>query len=115
MFSRAAFLFKILNFNRCNISLTSYNLGRQTFDKWWKYDDNVIDTDTNDHYTLSGRIRISLERPQTLAPPIEYVDWCKSNKIDVIGYRLGLGNFTANIDTQRDVFERNRQNNFKII
>ena len=106
---------KILNFNRCNISLDNYNLGRQTYDKWWKYDDNVLDDDTNDYELLGGRLLVDLQRPHSLQPPKEYVDWCNSNNIQVVGYRCGLGNFTKDIDTQREVFQKNRQNSFKII
>jgi len=51
-----------------------------------------------------------LNRPYTLSPPVEYIRWCQDKQVEVVGDQLGLGNFTTDIDTQREIFQRNESN-----
>ena len=101
---------KILDFSKYNISIVFNTLGRSSYNKWFYHDDNATDKDTDNFSLLGGEIRITLNRPYTLSPPVEYIRWCQDKQVEVVGDQLGLGNFTTDIDTQREIFQRNESN-----
>jgi len=104
---------KILNWNHWQIQIRGKNLGRSTYQKWLNYDDNAVDTDTTDMITISGCLMIDLKQPQTLRPPKEYEDYCAKHNIDCVnGEYVNFANFTDNIDTVRQTFERQKDDTF---
>lgn len=101
---------KILTFDQYQLELHFQNLGRSTYDKWYNYDDNVIDADTNNFTHIGGKVDIRLTRYQQITPPQEYINWCDMHKVTAYGYKLPLGNFKDyknNLTTIRHLFFKN--------
>jgi len=100
----------ITTFNFANIYLEYKNPGRQTFDKWINYDNNVYDIDKNDFSEFYGFVNINLNRPYKKLPPPEYIKWCQDRKINAYGDKISLANFENleyNIKTYRELFLKN--------
>ena len=90
----------ILSFGTTNLMLGFDNLGRSSWSKFINWDDNIVDTDTNDFTCLSGRIELNLNRPLQIEPPIDYVNWCQSYDVPAVGHCISLGNI---VDLDRDL------------
>ena len=102
----------ITTFDRHQISIQYSNLGRSLFNKWFNSDDNIEDSDTNNFDNLSGDIRISLRRPFSVEPFVEYVNWCKQKNVKIIGAHINIGNFNADLDTLQKIWQNNINGNF---
>ena len=92
------------------------NLGRSTWEKFKHWDNNVNDTDTNDHQMLSGMVEFSLSRPLSMQPPSNYIEWCQHHNVEVTGASISLGNLIdldKNMTDIRKILIRNtdEQNN----
>jgi len=85
----------ITTFNICNLSILYCGLGRQTFDKWRWWDDNIDDIDTRNFEELYGEIDLSLDRPRVVLPSPEYVEYCADHNVVAYGTHVGLGNLIA--------------------
>lgn len=83
---------KILKFDQTNLMLGFDNLGRSSWDKYKNFDNNADDNDTNDFQNLSGLVHLNLDRPMTMLPPREYVEWCQHHNMPLVGRSLNLGN-----------------------
>jgi hypothetical protein len=83
---------QITGFNVDNLMLGFDNLGRSTWEKFKNWDDNIVDTDTNDYQMLSGIVDFSLCRPLVRQPPMNYVEWCKQHNVQIAGVSISLGN-----------------------
>jgi hypothetical protein len=90
----------ILSFNTTNLMLGFDNLGRSSWNKFINWDNNIVDTDTNDFECLSGRIELNLNRPLKIDPPIDYVNWCQTHGVPAVGNCISLGNI---VDLDRDL------------
>ena len=97
----------ILTFGRSHIELHYQNLGRSTFEKWQHYDENIVDTDTNNFTHFGGLVQFNLCRPIYQTAPVNYIKYCKSKNIKPYGNNLALGNFTESLTTLRHIFQRN--------
>jgi len=97
----------IIDFNQYNVSIKFNNLGRSTYNKWQIYDQNVLDSDTNDFSLLSGELILTTTRPYTHEAPKEYTKWCKANGTAIIGDTIGLGNFKQSVDQVQSILYRN--------
>lgn len=97
----------VIDFNSYNISIEFNNLGRNTYNKWEIYDQNVLDNDTNDFSLLSGELILKTARPYTREAPNEYIEWCKRNSVPVIGNTIGLANFKQSVDQVQRILFRN--------
>lgn len=112
---------EIMSFDLPNLTMGFDSLGRSTWNKFLNWDNNVKDTDTNDHQQLSGLIDLSLLRPISRQPPAEYAQWCQQHQIPVIGSKVGLGNIIdleANLTDIRKILARNtyqQPNKFQIV
>jgi len=82
----------ITTFDLCNLSIMYGGLGRQTFDKWQCWDDNINDVDTRNFEDLYGDIHLNLDRPRTMLPPPEYVEYCTDHNVVAQGTHVALGN-----------------------
>lgn len=103
-------------FNVDNLMLGFDNLGRSTWEKFRNWDDNIVDTDTNDYQILSGIIEFSLCRPLVQQPPLNYIEWCQHHNVEVTGASISLGNIIdldKNLTDTRKILIRNtdEQNN----
>ena len=110
----------ILDFNIWNISLIFNDQGRQTFCKWKYGDYRPTDIDTSDFTWFVGEIKIDLQRPQTIIPPVEYKEWCREWNIPVIGSECGLANIKnwwENLTEVREIFLKNikQKNTFILV
>jgi hypothetical protein len=112
----------ILSFNTANLMLGFDNLGRSSWDKFINWDNNIVDTDTNDFECLSGRIELNLSRPLKIDPSVDYMNWCQMYNIPIVGRRIGLGNIVdLNQDLTkirkilvRNIYEQTNTFSFKI-
>ena len=68
------------------------NLGRSSWEKYRNWDNNITDNDTNNFTMLSGLIELNLEKPIKRDPPKEYVNWCQTYNVPVVGKSISLGN-----------------------
>lgn len=76
-----------------NVQIVFHDLGRNTFNKWMYFDNNLDPVDTNDYVHLPVEIELNLNRPVSFQPPADYVEWCNSNGIaQPPGRWLNLGN-----------------------
>lgn len=98
---------EISKFGQWQIELHYQNLGRSTYEKWYNYDCNIDDSDTNNFTHIGGLVYFNLCRPITLQPPVEYINYCAENNIIPYGNKLPIGNFVEDITTLRHVFKRN--------
>lgn len=98
---------EITKFGQWHVELHYQNLGRSNYEKWYNYDHNVDDSDTNNFTHIGGLVYFNLCRPITLQPPAEYINYCAEHKITPYGNKLPIGNFVEDITTLRHVFKRN--------
>jgi hypothetical protein len=100
----------ILNFDFCQIQVIFSQEGRSTFNKWNMFDYNIDDRDTNNFLNIGSEVSITLNRSCSYSPPKEYVDFCNSQGIPVIGRTLNLANFSkfeSDLCNIRHVYLRN--------
>jgi hypothetical protein len=82
----------ILSFSTANLMLGFDNLGRSSWEKYKNWDNNAMDTDTNNFEMLSGLIQLTLTRPSSDKAPEEYMSWCRQFNVPVVGKSICLGN-----------------------
>ena len=102
----------ILRNGRWNVELHYQNLGRSLYEKWMNFDDNIIDTDTNNFTHIGGEIILSTSRPYVCPLPIDYVDYCAKHNITPLNAILPLGNFCDyqfDLTNIRHIIYRNMQ------
>lgn len=97
----------IAKFGQWQIELHYQNLGRSNYEKWNNYDNNIIDSDTNNFTHIGGLVYFNLCRPHNSQPPLEYVKYCRDNNLTPYGNKLPIGNFKVDITTLRHTFQRN--------
>lgn len=97
----------ILKFGRWQVELHYQNLGRSTYEKWANFDNNLVDTDTNNFTQLGGEVCFNLGRPYSTPAPYEYVKFCYDNDVKPYGNKLPIGNFNESITTIKHVFIKN--------
>ena len=100
----------VLTFNKTNIVIGFDNLGRSSWHKFMAFDENINDTDTNDHKMLSGLVKLSLARPLDATAPSNYVQWCEEKNVEAVGENICLGNIIdleKNLTSLRKLLIRN--------
>lgn len=97
----------ILKYGTWQVELQYQNLGRSTYEKWFNYDYNLIDTDTNNFTHIGGEIHFNICRSLAIDAPVEYVKFCSENNITPIGCKLPIGNFKESITVVRQLFNKN--------
>lgn len=97
----------ILHYGTWQVELHYQNLGRSTYEKWFNYDYNILDTDTNNFTHIGGEVHFNLHRPLSINAPVEYVNFCSENKIQPIGCKLPIGNFRESLTVVRHLFNKN--------
>lgn len=100
----------ILNFNRCHIQIAFSQQGRTTFNKWLHNDFNINDVDTNNYKQMGNELNINLGQPLYQLPPSNYVEFCNTNNIPVVGEYLNLANISTDLTTARRLFSKNQSN-----
>jgi len=98
----------ILSFDPANISIVFHNLGRQRYNRFRNWDTSWDGHD--DFSTFSGELKVNLSRPETRLPSKEYIEWCKSNNEEPIGWFCPLANF-KNIDDNLKEYRKIIYNN----
>jgi hypothetical protein len=83
---------KVLGFDQANLSIGFDNLGRSSWSKFCNFDENITDVDTNNFEKLAGLVHFNLKKPISGNPPPEYVTWCHTHGVPVVGKSLSLGN-----------------------
>ena len=98
---------EILQFGTWQVELHYQNLGRSTYEKWFNFDNNLIDTDTNNFTHIGGEVRFHIGRPFRSSAPLEYINFCSTKNIKPYGSKLPIGNFKEPITVLRHLFNRN--------
>ena len=98
---------KVIDFDIHNLTLKFNNLGRSTYDKWRVNDTNVYDSDTDNYTRLSGELILSTDKCYSQSLPKEYIEWCNTKGIEIVGKYIGLGNFVESIENAQAVLYRN--------
>jgi hypothetical protein len=101
-----------LSHDIANVQIVFHDLGRNTFNKWANFDNDLDAEDTNDFVNLPVEIEINLCRPMSFQPPANYVEWCTAHGItNPPGRWMNLGNI-ANLEERiadyRRLLIRNR-------
>jgi hypothetical protein len=101
-----------LGHDMANVQVVFNDLGRNTFNKWLYFDNNLDPDDTNDYNNMPVEIEINLNRPINYTAPSAYVDWCKQQGLDTPpGRWLNLGNIRDlefRLEDYRNILMRNR-------
>lgn len=90
----------ISNNDVVNFSLGYTYVGRQYYDKWQYWDD---DLEFNDHYnyeTLEFAFQINLDRPQTIPFSNEFIDWTQRHKIRPVATQIPIANI---VDLEKNI------------
>lgn len=106
-------------FSTSNIQIFYNDLGRNTYNKWINFDDQLDDIDTNDYKKLAAEIRVNLNRSEQLEAPDNYVQWCRKHGLNEIpGRWINLGDFKnlqENLADYRKLMVRNNQQPISIV
>jgi hypothetical protein len=98
---------EISTFGTWQAEIHYQNLGRSNYEKWKNYDNNLVDTDTNNFTHIGGLINFNITHPITQLPPTNYVEYCQQHNISPYGNKLPLGNFKISITELRHIFKKN--------
>ena len=102
----------VIGFDLSNLTLGFDNLGRSSWEKFKHFDDNAVDSDTNNYQMLSGLIELNLNRPMRQSAPLEYVEWCSKHNVSVTGASISLGNIIdleKNLTSMRKLVIKNNE------
>jgi hypothetical protein len=109
----------VLSHEMGNVQIVYHNLGRNTFNKWVNFDDDLDLDDTNDFSKLATEIEIHLMRPVEYTAPASYIKWCEKNNIATPpGRWLNLGNIKNLQEKQteyRNVMIRNSKFDMRLV
>ena len=100
-----------------DLILSYNNLGRHQYNQW-EVGSNV-DDETNNYKTLSTSIIYSYSYQSAAMKryepaPIDYVSWCKKNKLEVLPPWVVLGRFELSKYTVREIMHRNLKNDASV-
>lgn len=104
----------ILKFGSWHLMLGFNNVGKTYYDKWWQYDTNFVDHDTNNYSHFGGILDVTFYRSFVEIPPQAYLNFCHQNQIKPLGNRVPIGNFKEEIDKAKQIFYTNTkiENNY---
>jgi hypothetical protein len=101
-----------LSHDIANVQIVFHDLGRNTFNKWMYFDNDLDPVDTNDYVNLPVEIELNLNRPIAFDPPGDYLAWCTAQGLThAPGRWLNLGNILdleTRIADYRKLLIRNR-------
>jgi len=104
-----------------NNSITNFNfgytyLGRQRYDKFINFDNDLKYQDHYNFEQLEFSFNINLSKPQTVPFNIEFLEWCNKHNITPIGQQIPIGNILdldKNLTLYREILYRNSKENNK--
>ena len=97
----------VLGWGVWQVEMEYQSLGRGTYEKWLNWDDNLVDTDTDDFESLGPRVLFRICRPYRTDPPQDYIRACLSTGAPIVGGTLPIGNFQDDIGRVRRLFHDN--------
>lgn len=92
----------ISNNDITNFSFSYTYVGRQYYNKFEYFDDNL---ECNDHYnfeTLECAFQLSLRKPQTIPYSKEFIEWADTHNVEHISTQLPIGNI---VDLNKKLFD----------
>jgi hypothetical protein len=88
---------KDTTFDRQNVMIPFYDIGRPQFEKW-AICGKVIHEEISNYINISTKLHLLVNRA-AITPPMDYVNKCITSGVDVFGPNLSLGNFDVrNVD-----------------
>lgn len=78
----------------CHLSLPYPGHGREAFEKFRNYDEDVYGSDLDNWNNVDSYVNINLVRPYRLHPPQEFLNWCKKYNLVPHHHLIPLGNLS---------------------
>ena len=97
-----------------NFSFGYTYVGRQYFNKFEHFDDNLTYNDHYNYESLEFSFQLSLQKPQTIAFSPEAIAWAQEKNIPLISTQLPIANIpnlTENLLEYRKILYRNSRDN----
>jgi hypothetical protein len=104
----------ISNNNVVNFSFGYTYVGRQYYNKFQHFDNDLKYLDHYNYETLEFSFQINLQQPQTIAHSPEAIAWAEKNNIPLITEQLpiaNISNLTENLFEYRKLLYRNSRDN----
>lgn len=76
----------------CNFSFSYTYVGRQYYDKFKVFDDDLVYGDHYNYETLEFSFFLNLEKPQTIPFSTEFLNWCNKNNVPPITSQIPIAN-----------------------
>lgn len=106
----------ITNNDNLNFNFGYTYLGRQLYDKWLNYDDELKYQDHYNYENLEFSFNVNLNKPQTMPFSKEFIKWCTEKNVKPVGRSIPIGNIKGlqqNLHEYRMILYRNIKANNK--
>jgi hypothetical protein len=97
-----------------NFSFGYTYVGRQYYDKFINFDDNLIYKDHYNYENLEFSFQLNLLKPQTIPYSKEFLDWSYKQSVKLITNQIPIGNIpdlATNLFEYRKILYRNSRDN----
>jgi hypothetical protein len=104
----------VSNPDRMNFSFGYTYVGRQYYNKFLYFDNDLKYQDHYNYETLEFAFQLNLQQPETIAFSPEAIAWAEKNNIPLITVQLpiaNISNLTENLFEYRKLLYRNSRNN----
>lgn len=97
-----------------NFSFGYTYVGRQYYDKFINFDDNLVYKDHYNYESLEFSFHLNLSKPQTIPYSKEFLDWSDKQNVKLITTQIPIGNIpdlATNLFEYRKILYRNSRDN----
>lgn len=97
-----------------NFSFGYTYVGRQYYDKFINFDDNLVYKDYYNYESLEFSFQLNLSKPQTIPYSKEFLDWSDKQNVKLITTQIPIGNIpdlATNLFEYRKILYRNSRDN----
>ena len=85
---------KFIDWQVCNLFMPYPGHGREAFEKFRNFDQEVYVDDLCNWDNIDSYIQINLVRPYQITPPAEFITWCQENQLVPHTHTMPLANLT---------------------
>jgi hypothetical protein len=107
----------VSNNDVANFSFGYTYVGRQYYDKFINFDDNLTYNDHYNYETLEFSFQLNLSKPQTIPYSKEFLDWSSKQSVKLVTNQIPIGNIpdlATNLFEYRNVLYRNSRDNNRV-
>lgn len=108
----------ITNNGGCNFGFGYTYLGRQNYDKFLNFDDDLSCDDFYNFETLEFSFTVNLGKQQTIPFSKEFLQWSKNNNVKPVGLQVPIGNIVdlnKNLHEYRKILYKNINNGVSLV